>query len=107
VRDNRQTATFRYRRSMLRAIEELTALTGGTTRENTVHLLLLDGLAAAYTRLRITDEPAAMAGRLLEAIGASWEADLTGEELAAFEVTRKALARIAEIKARENAGEAP
>jgi hypothetical protein len=87
---------------MLRAIEELAALTDGTSRENTVHLLLLDGLAAAYARLRITDEPAVMAGRLLEAVQASWEDDLTGEELAAFEVTRKALGRIAEIKAREN-----
>jgi hypothetical protein len=79
-------------------------LTGGITRENVVHTMLLDGLAAAYTRLQIEDEPAVMAGRLLEAIGASWEGDLSGEEQAAFGITRKALARIAEIKARENGG---
>jgi hypothetical protein len=89
---------------MLKAIEELTALTDGTSRENVLHGMLLDGLTAAYARLRIEDEPAVMAGRLLEAIGASWEGDLSGEELAAFEITRKALARIAEIKARENGG---
>jgi hypothetical protein len=87
---------------MLKAIEELTSLTDGASRENVIHTMLLDGLTAAYARLRITDEPAVMAGRLLEAIEASWEDDLSGEELDAFRVTRKALARIAEIKAREN-----
>jgi hypothetical protein len=102
MRDNRQTTTFRYRRSMLKAIEELTSLTDGASRENVIHGMLLDGLTAAYARLRIEDEPAVMAGRLLEAIEASWEDDLSGEEQDAFEVTRKALARIAEIKAREN-----
>jgi hypothetical protein len=102
VSDSRQTATFRYRRSMLRAVEELTALTDGVSRENTVHMLLLDGLTAAYARLRIEDEPAVMAGRLLEAIQASWGDDLSGEELAAFGITARALGRIAEIKAREN-----
>lgn len=100
VKEDRIVTPFRLHRSMRRAIDEVAALMD-MSREDTVRLFLLDGLQAAYTRLGIERDLAAASSEHLRVLGSTWEGELGDDELAAITVTRKALDRIAAIRARE------
>ena len=100
--EDRINTAMRLRRSMLRALDEAADLQGGLSRETVVHLLLRDGLADLYGRLGIAADPAVTAGELLRVISDAWESELSDEELDAFGVTRKALERITQVRARDD-----
>jgi hypothetical protein len=97
----RIATAVRFRAGLRRAVDEAAVLLGGLSREQALHLLLNEGLAAAYARLGIEKDPAATAAELLGAIAGTWESDLSDDEIAAIETTRKAMERIAQIRARE------
>jgi hypothetical protein len=105
--EERIVTPFRLRRSMRRAIDEVVALLGGPSREDVVHLLLLDGMRITYERLGIERDPAVMASELLRSLGSTWEGELGDDEIAAIATTRRALDRIAGIRVRENATAVP
>jgi hypothetical protein len=97
----RLTTSMRLVRSTRRSVDELRILLGGLSRDDTVQLLLTEGLAAQYARLGIKRDPAVMARDLLRVIAGTWGADLSDGELAAFDVIFTALDRIVQIRDRE------
>jgi len=101
TRAERATTSVRLVRSTRRAVDELRKLLGGLSRDDTVQLLLAEGLTAQYARLGIERNPAVTAAELLRAVAETWGADLSNDELAAIETTCHALLRIAEIRDRE------
>jgi len=92
---------IRFRRSLRKAVDELAVLLGGLSREETIHLLLVDGVMSAYRRLDIERDPAATAAYLLRVTGETWAGDLSDDERDAFGTAGKALDRIVQIRARE------
>jgi hypothetical protein len=101
VSEERIATHIRFRTGLRRAVDETAILLGGLSREEAIHLLLNEGLAAAYARLGIERDPAATASGLLRVIAGSWESDLSDNELAAIATTCAALDRITQIRARE------
>lgn len=91
---------LRLRLMAKRSIDELVAYTG-SSREEVIHALILDGLPVMYARLGIERDPAAMTAGLLDAMIGQWDDTLTDDEIAGFEVTRKALDRIVQVRSRE------
>lgn len=92
---------LRLRLNAKRAVDEIVAFTG-SSREEVIHALILDGLPVMYARLGIKRDPAVMAGALLNAMDGRWDDALTDEEIAAMTSARKALDRIAQVRARED-----
>lgn len=101
VDGERITTSVRFRRSLRKAVDELAVLLGGLSREETIHLLLVDGVMSAYRRLDIERDPAATAAYLLGVVGGTWAGDLSDDERDAFGIAGAALERIAQIRARE------
>lgn len=99
--DNRYVTTQRWHSSVAHGIEEYAALCN-LSFAAAAEQLCLEGLAAAYVRLGIDPEPAAMAGDLLRILGSSWQNELSGKEQDAVEVAREVVGRIAEIRSRES-----
>lgn len=96
------TTQIRFRPTVKRAIDELVDLELlGRNREQVIHVLIVDGLRAAYDRLGISPDPVVMAGNLLGAVAANWDEALSDEEIGAIEITRKALERIAQVRSRD------
>ena len=73
----------------------------GRTREQVIHVLIVEGLRAVYDRFGISQDPAAMARNLLEAVSANWDEVMSDEEIGAIETTRKTLERIAQVRNRD------
>jgi len=93
---------IRFRPAVKRAIDELVGLELlGRSREQVIHVLIVDGLRATYERLGISPDPAAMARNLLEAVAANWNEAMSDDEIDAIETTRKTLERIAQVRSRE------
>lgn len=92
----------RFRPAVKRAIDELVDLElMGRSREQVIHVLIVDGLRAAYDRFGISPDPATMARNLLETVAANWDEAMSDEEIGAIEITRKTLERVAQIRGRE------
>jgi hypothetical protein len=101
VEGERVASTLRFRLGVRRAVDEMAVMLGGLSREETVHVLLVEGLTAAYARLGLDRDPAATAAYLLHTVAETWGSDLSDDERAAFEVTAKALERITQVRARQ------
>lgn len=101
LRDERINTNLRMRRATRRAVDEMSALLGGLSRDDTVNFLLRGALAAQYERLGITRDPAVTAAELLRVIGVTWETDLSDDEVRAFGIVQGALARVIQFRARE------
>jgi hypothetical protein len=99
--EERLATHLRFRPGLRRAVDEAAVLLGGMSREQAVHLLLNEGLSAAYARLGIDRDPAATAAELLRIVASTWETDLSDDELAAIATAVTAMERIAQIRARE------
>lgn len=92
----------RFRPAVKRAVDELVGLELlGRTREQVIHVLIVEGLRVAYDRFGISPDPATMTRNLLEAVAANWDKVLSDDEIGAIETTRKALERIAQVRTRE------
>jgi hypothetical protein len=95
-------ASVRFRPSMRRSLQEASGLLyGGMSENETMHQLLAEGLAVMYARRGIKQDPAELAGDLLSVLEGAWSDILSDDELAAFAVTRQALKRCAQIRARD------
>lgn len=90
---------LRLRLTVKRSVDELVSFTG-SSREEVIHALILDGLPVMYARLGLGRDPVTTASGLLEAITGHWDDAMTDEEIAAVETTRKALGRISQIRDR-------
>jgi hypothetical protein len=99
--EERVNTPLRMRLSMRRRLDEVAELQGGLSREAIVHVLLMDGLTAAYARLGFERDPAAVAVELLDVLSAIWESELSDEEIKSIAVTRTAIERIAQVRARD------
>jgi hypothetical protein len=84
-----------------RAWNEITALNGRMSKEDTLDQLLRRGLAVTYRELGIERDPAETAAELLAALAEAWGAELSDDELAAFGTVQAALARIVQVRARD------
>jgi hypothetical protein len=86
-----------------RAVNEVAALNGRMSREDTLDQLLRRGLAVTYAELGIERDPAETAAELLAALAGAWGGELSDDELAAFGTVRAALDRIVQVRARDAA----
>ena len=97
---DRISAQIRWPRAVKRSVNEYQALID-EAEQTAVIRLVRAGLAAEYERLGIEKDPASTGSELLRVLADTWAAELTRDELAAFDIARGALNRITEIRARE------
>jgi hypothetical protein len=91
---------LRLRTTAKRAAEEISAHTGAS-REEALNMLILAGIPVVFERLGIQRDPATTVCVMLDAMGDQWDDTLTGEEIEAVALARKAMGRIAEIRNRD------